>query len=284
MRELPTVPRSLYGNNLDPAERPGAVKQRLFAFDLPSIESDASRARARARADPSSRHGDHSFRAYYAIHTPHIVELPARELAQVRLDPAQTHALHVGVGMKSMDDRWLGRLYFQEDGSCVLGLWRSWTRHQIFELRFRAVGKDSQSSSSSSVPPPLPPQPPPRSLTTRVLNLFASATGGGSSSRSSSTSSPTGSSPVKHSSAAQTTTTVEPPLLSYRETAAAFPPTFPILVLTGLTREANTALYKSPLLGPDAAQADLDDALDVVRLLLKMRVGIDEGTWGSSRW
>jgi len=124
---------STYGNNAEPAgERPGEIRRREYDFDRllqiwPAPDPASSDA-----TEPGT---------LFSLRAPVEIELPFQLVGALQLDEGQVHALHVGVGRKSMDDRWMGRLFFQADGTVVLPLLRTWSGRQIFELTFRPVAQ-----------------------------------------------------------------------------------------------------------------------------------------------
>ncbi|KAE8224839.1 hypothetical protein CF319_g2338 [Tilletia indica] len=226
--DFPKVPTTSYGNNLKRPERPGDLKARPYMFErhcqfFPALDPVGQKSSTGVAGGVS------------LLFRPKMLLLPMELIRDVKLDPGQVHALNVGVGRKSMDDRWMGKLIFQQDGSAIIGLWRTWGGSQIFELTFQPID------------PPLP--------------------------------SPTSSSPISYT---------EPPLKS-------LPPQFPHMVLTGLRHESHPKIYapsdrlEFPTVvgsgkrisdkGEGFIRSELKESLGIVGLLLKMRLGIDDGTW-----
>ncbi|KAK0544921.1 hypothetical protein OC846_005868 [Tilletia horrida] len=240
--DLPEPPTGLYGNDLETPEFPSKTRPRRYfcpptTLPVRKLGKDSVQ-KALRRAD---RLDDETELKGCSIVTPYNVVLPRPLVQNITLSPAQVHAMDVGVATASMDDRWMGRIFYEPDKTAVVTIAYTWNNAWQYELTFQADEEDEDTRDVKWSP---------------TTHWFPSLFQSGNSERA----------------------------------ALPFAPArFPRMKLVGLRRESDPRSKGRPArhFSLDAhqeeivktARAELEEPLRLLKLLLTMRIQIDDGTW-----
>ncbi|KAK0544922.1 hypothetical protein OC846_005869 [Tilletia horrida] len=242
--DLPEPPSGSYGNDLEKPEYPARTRPRkhdCHPMLLPkrNLGMDSVQKALRRAGQPD----DEKELKECSIVTPYNVILPRPLIQNITLSPAQVHALDIGVGNISMEDRWMGRIYYERDMTAVVVLVNTWSTAWKYEFTFRPDEEDEDTKNIQWGP-----------TSHWLSSLFQRS---------------------------------DPD----NEWMPFAPARFPRMKLVGLRRESDPRRKGEPAhhFSLDAhqeeivktAREELKETLWILKLLLTMRIKIDDGTWQS---